>query len=113
MNTIPRGSILPICCLLAATGCAGPHPKPLAATPASRNADTGTILVVRKAEAAPGVLAAIGQAAATDDPATEFIVREDDGQVISVVQPGGAGLGPGARVVILHGTATRLAAAEE
>jgi outer membrane lipoprotein SlyB len=109
------GSILPICFLLAVASCAGPRPKPVAAAAPSPagNVSYGTILVVRQAEAAPGVLAALGQAAAADDPAVEFIVREDDGQVISVVQPGGSAFTPGERVMILHGAATRLAAATE
>ncbi len=112
MKLVPRGSVLPICFLLTVIGCAGPRPKPVVAvTPA--NVSYGTILVARQAEAAPGVLAALGQAAGADDPAVEFIVREDDGQVVSVVQPGGSRLTPGERVMIVHGAATRLAAATQ
>lgn len=105
--------IVPICAfLLVLAGCAAPRPKPVAvATPG--NVSYGTILVVRRAEAAPGVLAAIGEVPGADDPAIEFIVREDDGQVVSVVEPGGSRLTPGERVMIVHGAVTRLAAATE
>jgi len=105
--------ILPICAfLLVLAGCAAPRPKPVAVvTPA--NASYGTILVARRAEAAPGILAAVGEVPGADDPVMEFIVREDDGQVVSVVEPGGSGLAPGERVMIVHGAETRLAAATE
>lgn len=107
--------IVPICAsLLILAGCAAPRPKPVAVlAPANGNVGYGTILVVRRAEAAPGILAAIGEVPGADDPAMEFIVREDDGQVVSVVEPGGSKLTPGERVLILHGAETRLAAATE
>lgn len=112
MRPFPRGSVLPICFLLAVAACAGPRPRPVAVSPPA-NVSYGTILVARQAEAAPGVLAALGEAGAADDPAVEFIVREDDGQVVSVVQPGGSRLAPGERVMIVHGAETRIAAATE
>jgi outer membrane lipoprotein SlyB len=106
---------IPICtALLVLAGCAAPRPRPAAIlAPANANVSYGTILVARRAEAAPGVLAAVGEVPGADDPAMEFIVREDDGQVVSVVEPGGSGLSPGERVEIVHGAETRLAAATE
>jgi hypothetical protein len=105
--------IVPICAsLLILAGCAASRPKPVAVR-APDDAGHGTILVVRQAEAAPGVLAAVGEVPGADDPAMEFIVREDDGHVVSVVEPGGSRLAPGERVLILHGAETRLAAATE
>ena len=107
--------IVPICAsLLLLAGCAASRPKPVALTaPANANVSYGTILVARRAEAAPGILAAVGEVPGADDPVMEFIVREDDGQVVSVVEPGGSGLAPGERVMIVHGAETRLAAATE
>lgn len=58
------------------------------------------------------ILAAIGGAATgemTSDSATEFIIREDDGGTISVVQGNELKLQPGERVMIIHGAETRLA----
>jgi outer membrane lipoprotein SlyB len=100
--------------LLILGGCATPRPKPVAVVAPFTNASYGTILVARPAEAAPGVLAAIGERPGADDPATEFIVREDDGDVISVIEPGGTRLTPGQRVmIVVHGPETSLAAATQ
>jgi outer membrane lipoprotein SlyB len=45
--------------------------------------------------------------------ATEFIIREDDGQTISVVQTNESHLAPGQRVMIIRGAETRLAPATQ
>ena len=108
MKTLPFFAFL-----LILDGCAGEHPRPAADSIPPANVIYGTILVARQAEAAPGVLAALGVAPGADNPATEFIVREDDGQVISVVEPGGSRLMPGERVMIRQGPETSLAAATE
>jgi len=46
-------------------------------------------------------------------PAFEFIVREDGGQTVSVVQTNEAELRPGERVVLSMGTRTRLSRAAD
>jgi len=46
-------------------------------------------------------------------PAFEFIVREDDGHTVSVVQTNETGLRPGERVVLSMGTRTRLSRAAD
>ncbi|HUC18905.1 MAG TPA: hypothetical protein VMA37_14590 [Acetobacteraceae bacterium] len=99
--------------LLILGGCASSRPRSAADSVPPANVIYGTILVARRAEAAPGVLAALGAAPGADNPATEFIVREDNGQVISVVEPGGSGLMPGERVMIHQGPETTLAAATQ
>ncbi len=43
--------------------------------------------------------------------AVEFLIREDNGQLISVVQTNENGFVPGQRVAIIHGPETRLAPA--
>ena len=52
-----------------------------------------------------------GQGAA--EAVFEFIVREDNGQTLSVVQTNAAGLRPGERVVLSMGTRTRLSRAAD
>jgi hypothetical protein len=99
--------------LLILGGCAAEPPRPTADSVPPPNVIYGTILVARQAEAAPGILAALGTVPGTDNPATEFIIREDDGQVISVVEPGGSRLMPGERVMVRQGPETTLAAATE
>ncbi|MGH7069473.1 MAG: hypothetical protein ACREFO_05600 [Acetobacteraceae bacterium] len=59
------------------------------------------------------ILAAIGVPPTESEPATgsetEFIVREDDGSMISVVQGNEGRLKRGERVLIIHGPETELA----
>ena len=58
------------------------------------------------------ILGAMGTAAGPGaDPAFEFILREDTGQTISVVQANEEGLRPGERVVLSMGARTRLSRA--
>ncbi len=45
----------------------------------------------------------------TNGSATEFIIREDNGRTISVVQSNELRLQPGQRVMIIHGAETQLA----
>jgi outer membrane lipoprotein SlyB len=61
------------------------------------------------------ILGAVGAAAGqgAEQAAFEFIVREDDGQTVSVVQTDEAGLRPGDRVLLSMGTRTRLSRAGE
>lgn len=103
--------ILVLAGLVALAGCAAQHPKAALAVPADRDVSYGTILVKRQAAIGPDVLAAIGETGGRADPATEFIIREDDGETVSVVQASGARLKPGERVRIIRGSETRLAAA--
>ncbi|MDD2878505.1 MAG: hypothetical protein PHZ23_14900 [Acidiphilium sp.] len=96
-------------------GCAAPRAAPVAVVQPA--ALTGTIVSARQVilplgGAEGSVLGALGapeNAGATLAPATEFIVREADGAVISVVQPQPTGLHPGDQVHILRGVYTRLA----
>lgn len=60
------------------------------------------------------ILGAMGTTAgpgAGADPAFEFILREDTGQTVSVVQANEEGLRPGERVVLSMGARTRLSRA--
>jgi outer membrane lipoprotein SlyB len=101
------------------------HPAPEASI--GPGIGLGTIVAVRPA-AAPtlaadginpraSIISAIGGAgsAAADPPdpapAVEFIVHEDSGQTISVVQTNGLNLQPGERVAITGGAHARLARA--
>ena len=61
------------------------------------------------------ILGAVGGPAGEEagKPAFEFIVREDGGQTVSVVQTNEAGLRPGDRVVLSMGTRTRLSRAAD
>jgi outer membrane lipoprotein SlyB len=61
------------------------------------------------------ILGAVGEpaGAAGQGAAVEFIVREDDGQTVSVVQADAAGLMPGERVVLSAGGRTRLSRAAD
>jgi outer membrane lipoprotein SlyB len=97
-------------------GCATPRPGPVAAAPGATR--TGTIVSARTVMlqiggAEGGVLGALGAPASAGEtlaPATEFIVRETDGRVISVMQPQPTALHPGEAVAIVSGVTTRLSA---
>ena len=102
--------------VLALGGCATPPPPPVAID-TGVPALTGTIMSVRPvmqrvAGAEDGVLGALGAPAGAGDsvaPATEFIVRETSGRIISVIQPAPSPLRRGEAVRILRGDITRLA----
>jgi outer membrane lipoprotein SlyB len=112
--TAIAGRFLAWTSLLAVASCAAAPPSPApAATAAAKG--VATVLAVR-----PIVAAGAGQAAAWRSvlldgaaggagpegaPAAglaEFIVREDAGPTISIVQSNAAGLQPGDRVVVAH-----------
>lgn len=100
---------------VALSACAAPRPAPTPPIPVAGL--TGTILssrevVLQIAGAEGGVLGALGapeSAGETLAPATEFIVREAGGTIISVMQPEPTSLRPGDKVRILRGITTRLA----
>lgn len=99
---------------LGLAGCAG-RPAMRAAIPAG-TALTGVIVSIRPvarpvAGAETGVLDALGApsgAGAPFAPATEVIVREPDGSIVSILQRDPASLHEGERVRILQGVETRL-----
>lgn len=117
IRSIRRGSLwvggLAAIALLA--GCAASPVAPKAA--ATTMAPTGTIMSSRQvilqiAGANGGVLGALGAPESAGEalaPATEFIVREAGGRIISVMQPQPTSLHPGEQVRILRGIDTRLA----
>ena len=106
--------------LLSMTGCAAGHASTggiAAARPAPRGlAGQGVILSARQvilqvAGGENGVLGALGAPASEGfdmAPATEFIVRQDNGKVISVIEPVPNQFLPGQHVRIQHGVQTRL-----
>lgn len=97
-------------------GCAAPPPPVVAVAPGAPVL-TGRIVserpvVLRVAGAEGGVLGALGAPRGADGrlaPAIEFIVREADGRIVSVIQPAPTALHPGEAVRILRGGVTRLA----
>ena len=84
-------------------------------------ASYGVIVSCRPIEAAGGgdvrgaILGAVGGPAGqgASEAAFEFVIREDNGQTLSVVQANPAGLRPGERVVLSMGTRTRLSRAAD
>lgn len=90
------------------------------APPSAVPVSTGTILSMREVTEPNGsaswrtaLLAAAASTSAMNDSAAaqlvEFIVRADNGAILSVVQANNVGLRPGDRVVILHAGSTHLA----
>ncbi len=72
--------------------------------------DVRSSILAAIGDAGPGVQASGGvEAGVPTDNVIEFIILVDDGRTISVVQSNGFKLGPGARVMIIHGAETRLA----
>ncbi|MGC9271336.1 hypothetical protein [Acidiphilium sp.] len=102
----------------ALAGCTASPPAAMSST--APPGATGTIVSAREvilqiAGAEGGVLGALGAPASAGEtlaPATEFIVRETNGTIISVMQPQPTSLHPGERVRILRGVTTRLAPLE-
>jgi outer membrane lipoprotein SlyB len=114
---------LALTALLGVSACApggANSPAPGAIGGAGR-ASYGVIVSCRPIEAAAGgdvrgaILGAVGGAAGqgASEAAFEFIIREDNGQTLSVVQTNAAGLRPGERVVLSMGTRTRLSRAAD
>jgi outer membrane lipoprotein SlyB len=112
MRCAGRATVMAL--LAALGGCAAtPNAAPLVRAPAM----TGTILSSRQVMlqiggAEGGVLGALGAPATAGEtlaPATEFIVRESGGTIVSVMQPQPTRLQPGEQVEILRGVTTRLA----
>lgn len=99
--------------LLMTAGCAVHHE---AGRVSARVQQVGTILSARPVgpnAGSPGardqVLAAIGAPSEIpSQPATEFIIRLADGNLLSVMQPGATSLHAGDRVRILRERGTRL-----
>lgn len=82
----------------AAVGCAAPPPpapEPVAGTPEPAPARLGTIVAIRPIGPVPA-------------RAAEFVVREDSGTTIVVVQPHTDGLALGDRVALHAQTRTRI-----
>jgi outer membrane lipoprotein SlyB len=103
--------------LLALAGCATGHASSaMIAPPLPNPASQGVILSARQvilqiAGGDNGVLGALGapQSEGMDmAPATEFIVRQNNGRVISVLEPVPNNFRPGERVRIVRGIHTRL-----
>lgn len=100
--------------VLVLAGCAA-HPAARSAMAGAAAPVTGTIVAARhapgrnRAGARDGVLDALGASAeANTTSVTEFIVREESGAVVSVMQPDPTTLHPGERVRILRAGVTRL-----
>lgn len=105
--------------LLGLAACTGANPAAVAPAAVSRapvRPAAGVIVSARPVAAARAggvegsILGAVGAPAAggAGAAACEFIVREDDGRTLSVVQAPAAGLQPGRRVVVSAGVRTRL-----
>ena len=101
-------------CAPARTDAVRAQPAPL---PTGGSAGGGVIVSIRPMHAAASamILAALNEASAARGtlPATavEFIIREDGGRAISVVQSDAGGFRPGERVVLISGARTGLAPA--
>jgi len=116
-----RAVIPPVCprpgtwaILLALAACTPVAPP----APASPAATAQGVIVSLRPSPAPGggdvranILGAIGATgpAPHGTAATEFIIRQDDGQTISVVQPNTANLRPGDHVRLTHTPQTHIA----
>jgi outer membrane lipoprotein SlyB len=105
--------------LTGLSSCATPPPRP--AGEEVRQLTYGVIVSRRPIEAAAGgamrgsILGALGSGpSASGAPAalSEFIIRQDNGQTVSIVQADTGGLRPGERVVLSLGPRTLLAPAE-
>jgi outer membrane lipoprotein SlyB len=111
MRSIPLGPA-GFCLLLLLNGCVAPPQKAQIVPPAA--ASRGTIVAVRPVpvgapEPARVLLSGLAGAGPSDgDHVYEFIVRTENGAMISVVQPESAVLLPGEHVSILRGAETRI-----
>lgn len=103
--------------VLSASACAPARTDVVHATaPASpsRGPDGGVIVTMRPVKAASdAILAALNEGGAAragrSGAAVEFIIRDDSGRTISVVQTGADGFKPGERVALTGGARTRIA----
>jgi len=120
MPRSPRSRFVALALALAAAGCVG-RAAPPAGAPASAPqpaAAQAVVAAVRpllqpapESGAATLIRAAIGPTlSGAVQPATamEFVLRRDDGRVVSVVQDNAEHLRPGDRVVLLAGDRTRI-----
>jgi outer membrane lipoprotein SlyB len=105
-------------CASTQTSVAGPAARPVTARAGTilslravtaRNGDPAPWRAVLLADARAPNAAIDGSGSAGAVPVTEFIVRTDDGAIISVVQANVAGLRAGDRVVISQDMPTHLA----
>jgi hypothetical protein len=94
--------LLAIVSPLLAAACARPPPPPPPPAPPAAEAP---------APARLGTIVAIRRLAASPSSAVEFVVREDDGATVVVLQPNTEGLGVGERVAFHEGARTRIARA--
>ena len=110
--------------VLGTASCATPSP-PVAAIPATPPPNHGVIVSMRPiADSAPAgpdmratILGAVGHADAARasllHAAYEFIIREDDGRTLTVVQTNEAQLRPGDRIALSLAARTRLTRAAD
>jgi outer membrane lipoprotein SlyB len=111
-SILPAALALPALFGLASCGTGSP-PVPPAGAAAGRAAPVtyGVVVTIRPLPA-PGdrtgtILGAVGSGPAPGQPASfEFILREDDGRTLSVVQTNAEGLRPGERIVVSMGERT-------
>lgn len=99
---------------LGVAACAPAAPPVRAETPAvaPRGSDGGLIVSVRPMTASDAILLALNEGAARgahSGGAMEFIIRQDSGRTISVVQANADGFRPGERVALTGGARTRIA----
>jgi outer membrane lipoprotein SlyB len=91
---------------LGPAGCArAPAPAVPAASAATNDVVSGTLIAIRPVRASAPILAALGDAGAGggESPGShtaEFILRDETGRTISVVQGDTGAFSPGQRVVI-------------
>jgi outer membrane lipoprotein SlyB len=114
--TLRLGSyLLAISVLIGIDGCAPANPPKVAPQPSA--VSTGTILSIRAVNPQAAVeplraaLLAGGSGGSHDNqdrPLVEFIVRADDGTLLSIVQQNEAGFRTGDRVVIMRDNKARL-----
>jgi outer membrane lipoprotein SlyB len=103
--------------LLGMTACAPTQIEPAHGTTDIASISRGVIVSMRQLQPRAArddirgsILAAIGSSADIG-PAAEFIVREDNGQTVSVVQTDDANFQPGDHVLLTRGPHTRIARA--
>lgn len=100
-----------LCGLLAACGDHAAPPAPLAQPLAGGHGQYGTVIAIRPIAATAArhpVLAALGSRSANAAAASEFVLRDDIGRTVSVVQDSRAGLRVGDAVQLIGQGHTRL-----